>query len=124
MKVIQDRFVHLMKKFVLMLLISKISSLIFKGFLCPICHRKFADTDRLEHHYLQAHAESDSAYNHQDTNGTKNSTKYEETEVKKNRNNKKDVNKKLICRIHITKLVYGNNNLLVLKKVECNVNNS
>ncbi|UJR27485.1 hypothetical protein I4U23_008770 [Adineta vaga] len=45
-----------------------------EGFLCPICHRKFTDTARLEHHYLQAHAESEpqQATTYKETNGTKN----------------------------------------------------
>ncbi len=56
-----------------------IYSFIFKGFLCPICRRKFVDTTGLEHHYLQAHSERDSATTHPDTNGTK----HEGTEVRK-----------------------------------------
>jgi len=81
-----------MKKFVVFFLSLKfIYSFISQGFLCPICHRKFADTARLEHHYLQAHSESDSAASYPDTNGTKNSIKHEETDVKNNNKYKKQI---------------------------------
>jgi hypothetical protein len=97
-----------------------IYSFIFKGFLCPICRRKFVDTTGLEHHYLQAHSQSESATNHQDINGNRNSIKYEETEVKKHMKYKK-ILLKIYFRILFKKQVFGNNNFLYQKKVECNV---
>ena len=84
MKVIQDQSVHLMKKFIILfIIILKINSFL-KGFLCPICHRKFPDTNGLERHYLQAHSEPQAGGMYENTNGTRNSTKHEQIEVKIN----------------------------------------
>jgi hypothetical protein len=101
--------------------ISKIDlfDFFFKGFLCPICHRKFIDTTGLEHHYLQAHSQSESATTYQDTNGIKHSIKHEETEVKNIKY--KMISLKIFSRILFKKLLFGNNNFLHQKKVECNV---
>ena len=84
MKVIQHRSVHSMKRFVNLLSLSRklINWISFKGFLCPVCHRKFRDTTGLENHYLQAHSQADSAAasNYSDTNGNK----YDETVIQNN----------------------------------------
>ncbi|CAF3404609.1 unnamed protein product [Rotaria sp. Silwood1] len=47
-----------------------------EGFLCPICHRKFADTNGLEHHYIKTHSQEQSPTIYEDTNGIKNSSKH------------------------------------------------
>ncbi|CAF0905703.1 unnamed protein product [Rotaria sordida] len=47
-----------------------------EGFLCPVCHRKFVDTNGLEHHYLKAHSQEQTATIYEDTNGIKNSSKH------------------------------------------------
>lgn len=62
-----------------------------KGFLCPICRRKFADTTALEHHYLHAHSHTQPTTIHEDTNGISNSSKHAIADVRRQLKLKKTI---------------------------------